>query len=139
MMGSFCSGGSASTRCSLSASTRCSFSDGTLESSGDEHQQAERERQWWKCMGAADVEGAADWGAGPCANDKVGAHGQEVASAATWVTAQDLEVRMNASSSSLRHGASDTRLLIGACYSSKATGAIARRVAKACQKHVSWQ
>jgi hypothetical protein len=90
-------------------------------------------------MGAADIEFAAERGASPCANDKVGAHGQTAASAATWVTAQDLEVRMNARPSSLRHGASDMRLLIGTCYSSTATGSIAKRVAKACQKHVSWQ
>jgi len=130
--GSLCGGGS-------SASTRCSLSDGTLESSGDEHQHAVRARRWWKCMGAADVEGAAEQGAGPRANDRVGNHGPKAASTSTWVTAEDLEVRMNARPSSLRHGASDMRLLMGSCYSSKATGSIAKSVAKACRKHVSWQ
>lgn len=124
MLGSFCEGGS-------SASTRCSHSDGTFESSGDEHQQAEKGKQWWKCMGTASGEDAV--------NDTLDAHDQMGTSISTWVTVQDLEGRIHPRPSSLRHGAGDMKLLMGNCYSSKATGAVARRVAKACQKHVSWQ
>jgi len=124
MLGSFCEGGS-------SASTRCSHSDGTFESSGDEHQQAEKGKQWWKCMGTASGEDAV--------NDTFDAHDQKGTSTLTWVTVQDLEGRIHPMPSSLRNGAGDMKLLMGTRYSSKATGAVARRVAKACQKHVSWQ
>jgi len=132
LLGSLRSGGS-------SASTRCSLSDGALESSGDEHHQAERDRQWWKCMAAADAEGTKELGDGPRASDVAGARGEQAAATSAWLTAQDLELRMSARPSSLRPGAGDMRLPVGTCYSSKATEVIAKRVAKACQKHVSWQ
>merc|ERR1712032_1035521 len=128
-----------------STSTRGSFSngifesDGTFESSGDEHHQVEQEVQWWKCMGSADVEDAVERSQDVHANDTPLFSGQMGPHTSTWVTVQDLEGRIVTKPSSLRHGANDMKLQIGTSYSAKATGSIARRVTKACQKHVSWQ
>jgi hypothetical protein len=137
-LGSFRSGGS-------SASTRGSMSDGAFaESSGDEPaEQAERLRaeeglQWWKMMGVANVNvGEPTERSRNVQPDGRESGDQKVVS--NWVTLEDLEGILAAAPMEARPGTRDIPLLIGTSYSAKATRSIARRIAKACERHVSWQ